>query len=504
MAEQPSEAELWADLGQAEGEERAQLLLDLAERKIEADDLTAAASLLQTAVDVGTELGEVGLTGRATMRLARVLFTAEDPEAAAATYRSAAEIFRDAGWDDQVAEALWARADCLRVLSRWSEMLKVAENGLAVAEADDNDVGVANLGLQRAKALYQLDREEDALTAYRRARDAFRRAGLPSGVADADEFGHQVCMYLGRYDEALELATNCYVLAGTTHTEFDEALAQLRLAETHIARFESDEALAFAHRAKAWFKEHDDSVGVARATRLIARTLSQLDRDREALEAFTEARVLFDANGWDHDARWCEIQRVVHLHSLGRLHEAELGNARLADEFGESGETEPQAWAVMRRMDNLVAAEEWGRASEVAQEWHSSADPTDPDILAPHLRILAFRAYALWKSGDHEEAIRIADEALGLMSDDDFDRGTALLFEVRGRYLMERNDPEAQQQLAHAVALYLAYGSVERAREVSQAFLPELQREPQSKEVDSGAPESRGWSGSGPEAPQPR
>lgn len=493
MTDQVSESELWSQLGQAEGVERANLLLELADRKIEARELSAAASLLQAAADVGREVGDAALAGRALDQLGRVLFNDQDRAGAAAAHGSAAELFRDAGWDDQVAASLWAQADALRAQDRWEEMLAVAENGLAVAESDENQIGVANLSLQRARALYQLDREEEALVESARARDAFRGAGLPSGVADVDSFAHQVCMYLGRFDDALELATNCYVLAGTTHTDLDEALAQLRLAETHIARFEPEEALAFADRARTWFKEHDDSVGVARATRLRGRALSQLDRDREALDAFVEARVMFDANGWDGDARDCEVQRVIHLHALGRFPEAEVANAKLATDFRQEGDVLQQAWAVTRQVDNLVAAQEWSRAAEVARIWHSTVDVTDTALRAPLLRILAFWAYALWLSGEHDEAFRLADEALGMMSDDDFDRGTALVFEVRGRYLMEHDAPESRQQLAHAVALYLAYGSVERAREVSQVFLPELRPEHLPKDTDLAASESHGW-----------
>lgn len=473
MSEQISEAELWTQLGHAEGEERANLLLELADRKIDVRDLSAAASLLQTAADVGREIGDAALAGRAMDQLGRVLFSDHEPAAAAEAHEAAADLFRDAGWDDRVAASLWALADSLRVQGKWDEMLAVADNGLTVAEADDNEVGVANLSLQRAKALYQLDREEEALAESARARDRFRRAEMPSGVAEVDEFAHRVCMYLGRYDEALELATNCYVLAGTTHTDVDEAMAEQRLAETHIARQEADEALAFADRVRARFREKDDAVGVARAARVRGQALALMGRDREALDAFVEARVMFDANGWDHEARECEFLRAVRLHVLGRYGEAEAINARLAIDARQEGSPEGEAWAVMRRMDNLGAAEEWDRVVEVGQRWKdSAADVNGESVRSPRVHILALLAFGLWASTRRDEAFEVAEEALGQITDEDLDRVTALVFEVRGRYLLDSDERSGRQELAHAVALYLAHGAVDQATDLSQFFLP--------------------------------
>ncbi len=492
MTDERSEAELWTLLGAAEGSERAGLLLELADRKLEQRDVAAAVSMLETAAGLAGDVGDEGLAGRALEQLGGVQYNHREHEASARAYGAAADHYRNAGWDDRLVSSLWGQADALSRLGLWEEMLRVSDNGLAIADSDENAVGLASLSMQRARALYRLDREEEALAETGRARDTFRRVGLPSGVADADEFAHGVCMYLGRLDEALELATNCYVLAGSTRSDHDEAEGELRLAETHIARTEPEDALVFADKARGWFKEQDDSIGVARAARLRGRALSQLDRDREALDAFVEARVMFDANGWDYDARDCELLRAIHLHALGRFGDAESVNARLAVDFKQEGLAVGEAWSVARRLDNLAAAEgQWLRMREVAQQWWDTTDSEDATLRSARLRILALWAYALWMSGESDEAFRLSSEALDQMSDDEFDRLTALIFEVRGRCLMSSDDPAGRQELAHAVALHLAHGSVERARELSQVFLPELREE--SREKD-GTGRPHGWS----------
>ena len=86
------------------------------------------------------------------------------------------------------------------------------------------------------------------------------------------------------------------------------------------------------------------------------------------------------------------------------------------------------------------------------------------------------RARALLATGRRAAAARAAEEGLALAADAEMVAERAELYEIRGlSRLPARNGPRvvaAERDLAHAVALYLAAGLTDRARELSTRFLP--------------------------------
>jgi len=109
-----------------------------------------------------------------------------------------------------------------------------------------------------ARALYMLDRDEEAVASCTAGRNHFRAAGLPERVIEADDFAVTVHLYLGNLDEALELARGCLVLARTASSGQGEPQARLRLAEVLWRRGDSEQALEHAELAMAVCRERND------------------------------------------------------------------------------------------------------------------------------------------------------------------------------------------------------------------------------------------------------
>ncbi len=102
-------------------------------------------------------------------------------------------------------------------------------------------------------------------------------------------------------------------------------------------------------------------------------------------------------------------------------------------------------------------------------------------MTAASVQAAALRARALLATGRRAQAARIADDGLRLATGADGNAGLvserAELHEMRGlARLSSRNATRvaaAERDLSHAVALYLAAGLADRARELSTRFLPE-------------------------------
>lgn len=484
----PSEEDLWSRLGEADGRERVELLIELGNRAGSRGDLSAAASLFETAGTESAAMQDETLAGESFCSQGAALFGTGDYEDSSRAYGMSAKHYLDAGRGGEVADVLWRQGDAFHRLGRWQDMLDAASAALPFARAEDEGELSGRICLQRAKALYRLDQDEAALADCGVGRDYFRKAGVSDGVAAIDDFALTICLWLGRLDQALELATSCHVLAMSSSRTQDDTEAELRLAETYVARDEFELALLFADRAMQRSKDSDDRVGIARGCVWRARALEGLDRDDEAVDVYIEARVLFDANGFDRDASFCEIRRAQCLHYLRRYDEAAAANTRLAEVFTASQDWLGVAYSIHRLADNYVHSGDLQAAIDAVDGWLGTGALDDPAVRVPAIKVLACKAIAMLELGDSEGAHLVAEHALAMTSEADVDPFTALIFEVRARYLLEQGDADARQELAHAIALHLAVGWTDRARELSRHFMPEIRAQSREKS-DSSVPE---------------
>jgi tetratricopeptide (TPR) repeat protein len=86
----------------------------------------------------------------------------------------------------------------------------------------------------------------------------------------------------------------------------------------------------------------------------------------------------------------------------------------------------------------------------------------------------SLKARALYALERHEEAMGVADTALAQTKNEEVDLSTAQLYEIRARVSLEQNRPDKERQIAHAIALLLAFGETSKARELSDYFKPDF------------------------------
>lgn len=481
------DAELWARLGSAEGHDRVDLLEQLGERSRDRAEFAQAAAIFAEIASIWDDADRAPEAGYALQRVGWCLFGNREFDESAAAYADSAARFAAAGRSVEAAHVLWLRAEALRMGGDLEGCLAASKESRQLAEAEEEWTIAGESCHEAARALYWLDREAEAYEACCQSRDFFRLAGQPLRVMAVDDFALTVTLFLGDFERAMELANNCYVLARASSTPHDDAYAMRRLAETHRRRGEHTAAIELAERARERYRDDDDLLGVAQSERIRAQTLLELDQPDAALAVFTDARVLFDATGDDYGAFVCDARRSIVLHGLGRYEDAARLNRQLAHNLVSAG---PElavelGWTVARLADNLIVKGDGPGCLAVVDEWRATLDGGDERHRAPFLALLASRARALDEVGEGDAAVAQAEEVLALTTSAEVSQGTAYCYELRARALMAKGDPQGEKELAHAIALHLADGDVDRARRLSQSFMPDIDQGARQDRLDS-------------------
>lgn len=325
----------------------------------------------------------------------------------------------------------------------------------------------------QARALFLLNRDDEAITACVAARDRYRAAELPQKVAEVDDFAISVHLYLGHLDDALQLARGCLVLARMSSSDEDDAYARMRLADVFLQRGDIDDALEQAGIALVAYQSHDNFVGAAQCEQLRGEAFLDRGEAAQALEAFADARVIFDATGHDLEALRCETRLATTLHYAGDYRAAARANRRLADAYRQLEDQQSNVQlSVVRLLDNLQEAGAHDECLQAAEHyldaWPEGSTAEDPS----YRECLGLYAFALDKCGQPEHATAMANHVIANTPAREAGVGTAYCYEVRGNSRLHSDEVAASQDFSHAIALLLARGRADRARELSRYFLP--------------------------------
>ncbi|MEI2643187.1 MAG: hypothetical protein V9G10_12910 [Candidatus Nanopelagicales bacterium] len=471
--QQLPDEDLWAQLGEVTGRERIDVLYELGDRASQRQDFPSATSLWQEMETTANEVGDAQAAAEAVRLQGVAAFYSGEYEDAIALYRKAARAHEEAGRLRDAAAALWCLADTFRATGDFEGQLQAAADSRAMAESEEAPTMAGDACLMQARALYMLNREQEALTACAAGREHYRSAPRPEKVAQIDDFALSVHLYLGNLDEALELARGCLVLARMSSSEADDSYARLRLAEVFHRRGSLEEAMGHAEIAMQEFRTRDDLLGVAKCEELRGQALDDNGESEKALEAFTDGRVLFDAMGCDYDALRCETRRAILMHNMGDYDLAAQANRRLIRAFsGGEGQQVELHWSVVRLLDNFHEDGQHDECLKAAVEhldkWPEGVTAADP----AYREFLGLYALALEREGQIEQATAISNHVIAQTPAREASLGTAYCYEVRGRSQLESDEGAASQDFSHAIALHLARNRVDRAKELSAYFLP--------------------------------
>ncbi len=471
-AAETSDEEMWAELDEAHGPRRAEILLELADRSYHRDDMAQFATLVEAAAEAAEASEDHRLAAFARFNQAQGLMETGHPAEAVDHFLQAATFFTLLGDQDDIALCHHRAADALALLERTEEALAHWDDALRLYEAEDDEHSIGRVKMAIGGLRMNVGSPALAVEAFREARNRFRRTHSPHHVAWADDAAAEGLIQQGRPDEAVPLLRSCLDIARVGSDDSARAYAALRLGLVLRILGEHTEALSHLKSARDDYQVDDNLMGVARCDLEAANALRALGEDEEAETLYIGARSVFDAVGADDYLLLADRMRATHYSEQGRTAEA-VGLARATlDRAKQLGQNR-----IVNPLVPLIAD-----------------DLLDLDDAASALDVIEANPVAGGELDDMEQAIRDAVTARALLANDRVGAALALteralaiaearpnlalqaaLYELRSRTRRETDPSLADRDLAHAIALFLAAGMSERATALSGHFLPDEQ-----------------------------
>lgn len=470
--DEASEEDLWEMLDTATGVERARVLHELGGRAFADQEFERSVALAESAAVQAREVGDELLTARSLFGQAAGLRRLGRTKELIGVALEAAELLRANGEPSEIAECHGMVASAYTDLGEDQTALEHWTSAGRLFESEEQYAEAGRAWMSLGEALGRLGRHAEALTTFDHARNLFRRANEPGAVPWADDRAAAALIDLGRVDEALDRLRAALHVRQAQRDDPRIAYANYRLGWTLRLVGQFDEALAALSVAAEMFDELDDLEGRARCDLEAANAMTSTGQYEEADELFRRVRAVFDALGHDSQVILADANRAVLLARTGEVAQA----ARLNRDLVERAQALKVTWLLgdirNHLARNLLELGEVDAALEVLAQ----QDP-DQQELGALVQAAALRAKAHLSAGRRSQAARSADQGLRLAADAQLIGERAELYEARGlARLGGKNErpSAANRDLAHAVALYLAVGATEQARELSRHFLPSV------------------------------
>ena len=346
--------DLWMRSNQETGRARAEVLAELGERAFRTGDYGQARTLLKEAVIAAEQVGDRQLVAEVLYGLGAAALNAGAAQPSVDSYRRAGQVFREIGMAGAAAQAAMRQADAHRDLGHLEDCLEAAQEASELAESINDFTVAGEAHHLQASVLLKLGRDEEALDACDAASTHFWQADCPSQVLCVGDIAITSHLRLRQWDNALHVARECLALAHSS--EADTSWTRYRVAEVLHLGGRHSEALEEAEAAHRHYCQRDDLGGAAQSQRLRGEALMGLGRYREALDAFGQARALFEAVGRVRESLLCAVDEAFALQMLGEHREAERINLQLVWTYAElePGSVDAQFSAV-RLLDNVIA-----------------------------------------------------------------------------------------------------------------------------------------------------
>jgi tetratricopeptide (TPR) repeat protein len=466
-----TEDELWEMLDEASGVDRARILHELGGRAFSDQEFEQSVALAESAAVQAREVGDELLTARSLFGQAAGLRRLGRTQELISVAMEAADLLRANGEPEEIAECHGMVAGAFSDLGDDVASLEHWTSAARLFESEDSPNEAGRMWMSLGEALGRLNRHVEALETFDRARALFRTGDEPGAVPWADDRAAAALIDLGRAEEALERLRAALNVREAQRDVPRIAYAHYRLGWTLRLVGQFEEALSHLSIAAELFDELDELEGRARCDLEAANALTSLGQFEEADELYRRTRAVFDALGHDSQVLLSDANRAVLLARTGKLDEAADLNTRLVARATEAEITWLLGDISNHLARNLIELDRPSDAIDVL-------DAQDPELIEKPAAVqsAALRAKALLATGRRAMAARAAEEGLRLAADAGMVAERAELYEMRGlSRLASRSGPRvaaAERDLAHAVALYLAAGLTEKARELSTRFLP--------------------------------
>jgi tetratricopeptide (TPR) repeat protein len=485
--EKMTDVELLAALEDLDESEQPPILEIQRARAYASEKYAEAASLAFRISELATSLKNDDLKASALADEGDALIANDEYAEAAIKYELAASLFKQLGVQSRAAKLLYKKANALLNLDDEELTIAAATEATEFASVEGEFGLVGRSLLIRAKSRYWLSKEEEAIEDCLNAAENLAIAGLSDSVADAYEFLGRCLWSLGRHEESMSYLQKSLIIYQTmlkqdSNSKIPEIQQKIALNLHALGRYE--DAISLLEKAIEGFRSLGNIDWIATCELNIGDALQELDRDDEAIERLLKAETLAESVGDRKVAGRALHYRAISLHAEGRFADAlDLNRRLMASAKNEEEDAIKQMSYVgfVRMLGNLIALE---RNEEVISSYLSPI--TWPDFIPSDEERLSAKSsycYALFRLDRKEEALKVANEGISEANSKHWRTVLATLFEIRGLLTRATHERQSEQDLANAIALYLAAGRPDEANSLAEYFLPKFPENRDTKSI---------------------
>jgi tetratricopeptide (TPR) repeat protein len=483
-----SDQELWDLTSDEDDRVKADAYFWLGHRFFDRKRYSDAVGPATAAKDLYEKVDDGRSEGLAAYTSALVLGFLDRHEEAVEYFTSAIELYKEHGTDEMIADAVRGRADALVKIDRDADArndYRGASNyylaasrrtpaGICLLELGDN---LGSCGLQT-----------EALSVFEESLEIFQSNGDFIGSGRAHDRLAAALIDLGEMEKAISHLEEALTIFEYINDESRFAYAQYRLGWTLVSNGEPERAIDMLKAASASYKKQERFLDAANADNQIAHAYSALGYSSEALDLYKRTKTVYEAAGKIESSLLADVNTAklmspdnldgqvnIYRRVIQTAKEQEIDyieqacKTRLAEVLCKY-DTEEQYQAALALVDDVPEGY-WG------------------DNRQEHARLVTAKALALVELNRDEEAENLLLEVVshGFASGYAKEMGEAHF--LLGLIASAKGDKDkSDDYVAKAVALCLASGHVDRARELSEILLPDASGS--SKEILQAEPAS--------------
>lgn len=235
-------------------------------------------------------------------------------------YARATEACRRNGNGGLLGQLLVGRIHVLSLLGRYDECEAFAREARQRLEAAGDDAYLAKLAVSLGNLHFQRDAYARALVEYDRASELFGKQNLRDATVLGLETNRAVALtQLDRDQEALELFERLELESGDDGFELLQAQIRMNAAYVFSQRAQFDRALEWIPLATSYFRDTDHPAFLASCLINRAEVYHQLNLHGDALELADEAERLFDREKLRYDRALALFQSAASGLALGQM-----------------------------------------------------------------------------------------------------------------------------------------------------------------------------------------
>ena len=468
-----SDDELWARLPNSDGIEKFRILIQLSQNKSHESEHLQALAYAQQASDYAESIGSEREHGHALHMAGYLHYLLNNYDDAVACYTKASEIMHSYGIDSDTAriegsigESFWQTEDYLNAAMHYEIAHKlyssVDDYSSASVAARDYADSMLRLGrLQEAQDWFN-----KAVEHAKKSRDSHRLYRAYRGLARVGLFKADGLL-------AVEFATKALTVAGTCSCRHCMPDSNLLLGQAHILNGNPKMGAAYVDIANTTYREYNAMQMQAYCEYEFGNAALAQHDYRKAQEHLDQAMLfseMIEEQIYAHKVR--VTYGLLHIHR-NNISEATIMFAQAYDIA--NGNSYLRSLKHRMLPSYLEALELTNQGQTILHILNEIQDETDPWLLSTYYR-MSYSARAHMLLGNKNEALRDADGALILNSDDIPDDCTASLHLTRAEILKDSDPRTALSEAQKAISYYIHCGDYERAEYLARTWVVEPDR----------------------------